>query len=272
MRPSDETDPLTEPVAVPSDGYLPGTAWNGWHVLALLGGGFFGSIIGAVVANASGRDVVSDPVSVFGFVFPGQVVGSLAVAWYLSRDRGTSNWVRDFGFRLRPRHAWGLLAGVGLQVAALLVTGITITVLGSGSSPDQEVVEVAEDATGGALVLALVATVLLAPLVEELIYRAILLSRLRRSMGRHRAVFLSGGLFAIVHLVDPGTLLLQPALLLIGVALGYAALRSGDLSLPLFVHAGVNLTGFLLAQFADDLQRWAEDVEESVEVVFRLFG
>jgi len=49
-------------------------------------------------------------------------------------------------------------------------------------------------------------------------------------------------------------------------------LRSGDLSLPLFVHAGVNLTGFLLSQFADELQRWADDLEESVEVVFRLFG
>ena len=272
MRPPDEADPLTERIAVAGDGYLPGTAWNGWHVLALLGGGFLGSIIGAVVANASGRGFASDPVSVFGFVFPGQVAGTLAVAWYLSRDRGTGNWVRDFGFRLRPRHAWGLLAGVGLQVGALLVTGITITVLGSDSTPDQEVVEIAEDAAGGAVVLALVATVLLAPLVEELIYRGVLLSRLRRSIGRHQAVFLSGGLFALVHLVDPGTLLLQPALFLIGVALGYAALRSGDLSLPLFVHAGVNLTGFLLAQFADDLQRWADDLEESVEAVFRLFG
>ena len=272
MRQPDEADPLSGRIAVPADGYLPGTAWNGWHVLALLGGGFFGSIIGAAVAASFGRSVVSDPVSIFGFVFPGQVIGSLGVAWYLSSDRGMGNWVRDFGFRLRARHAWGLLAGVGLQVGALLVTGITITVLGSDSTPDQEVVEIAEAAKGGALVLAFVATVLLAPLVEELIYRGVLLSRLRRSLSRHQAVLLSGGVFAIVHLADPGTLLLQPALFLIGVALGYAALRSGDLSLPLFVHAGVNLTGFLLSQFADELQRWADDLEESVEVVFRLFG
>ncbi len=262
---------MSEQVAVDRDGYLPESQWNLWHVFAVFLGGLVGAVLGGALVAVSGRDI-NDPVGVFGVVFPAQVLGSMATAWYLSRERGSGDWGKDFGLRLQARHVWGLAAGVGLQLAALILTGITIIVLGGETTPNQEVAEIAESSTGGALVLAFAATVLLAPLVEEVIYRGMLLSRLRRSMGRHGAVLSAAAVFAVVHLLDPGTLLLQPGLFLIGAVLGYAALRSGDLSLPLFLHAGVNLTGFVLQQYADELARWAEDLEGTLEVIRAVTG
>jgi len=260
---------VTEPSAVTRDGYLPEAPWRLGHVVAVLGAGFIGAFVGGVLVAAAGRHL-DDPVSVFGVVFPAQVLGSMLSAQFLSRRVGTGDWGVDFGLRLRPRHLWGLLGGVGLQLAALIVTGLTIVLVGADEAPRQEVAEIAEGSTGASLLLAFAATVVLAPLVEELIYRGMLLARLRRSMGRHGAVLVGGAVFAAAHLVDPGTLLLQPGLFLIGVVLGYAALRSGDLSLALFMHGGVNLTGFVLQQYADDLQRWAERLEGLVGALVHL--
>ena len=60
-------------------------------------------------------------------------------------------------------------------------------------------------------------------------------------------------MFAGVHLVDPGAVYALPGLFLIGIALGWFALATGDLSLSIAVHAGVNLTGVLLITFGEDL-------------------
>ncbi|MFQ5555141.1 MAG: lysostaphin resistance A-like protein [Acidimicrobiia bacterium] len=263
---------LDAPAAGPDDGgYLPESAWDLWHVFFVFAGGLVGAIVGGAAVVAVGGDVESAG-SVFGIVFPAQVAGSLGVAWYLSHSRGTGRWAADFGLRLRARHVWGLVAGVGLQLGALFVTGLTILILGGDAAPSQDVAEVAEGSTGAALALAFVATVVFAPLVEEIVYRGMLLSRLRRTMRRHGAALTAAAVFAAVHLLDPGTLLLQPGLFFIGAVLGYAALRSKDLSLPLFLHAGVNLTGLLLQQFADELADWAENIDSGMAVVLRSLG
>ena len=251
--------------------YLPDAEWTAGQIAAVFFAGLAAAFVAGGVAFGLGADADSGYV-VFGVIFPAQVLGTLVTAGSLSARRGTGNWARDFGLRLRIGEIWGLGGGVGLQVLALIVTGIVLMALGGDTRPEQNVADVAEASVGGALVLAFVGTVLLAPLVEEVLYRGMLLSWLRRRMGRHGSVIVSAAIFAGVHLVDPGTLLLLPGLFVIGVGLGYAALRSGGLSLPLYLHAGVNLTGFALTQFADELQRWAEDLETSVKLVVSLVG
>ncbi len=255
----------------PEAPYLPDAHWRLRDALIVFAAGFAAAVVASLVVASTNADTGSGYV-VFGLLFPAQVAGSLIAAGVLSAQRGTGNWVRDFGLRLRLREIWGLGGGVGLQIAALIVTGIVITTLGGGSQPDQNVAEVAEQSVGGALVLAFIGTVILAPLVEEVLYRGMLLSTLRRTMTARSAVFVSSAVFAGVHIVDPGTLLLLPGLFVIGVGLGYAALRSKSLSLPLFLHAGVNLTGFVLTQYADELQEWLEDLEQSVEMIMPLLG
>jgi GAF domain-containing protein len=55
------------------------------------------------------------------------------------------------------------------------------------------------------------------------------------------------------------------------VVLALAALRRGDLSLAIPIHAGVNLTAALLLLFGDELIRWAEEQQEQLQAVIRLF-
>ncbi len=68
---------------------------------------------------------------------------------------------------------------------------------------------------------------------------------------------MSAAVFAAIHLVDPVAIYAVPGLFLIGIALGWFALATGDLSLPIAVHAGVNLTAVVLITFAEDLTETA---------------
>ena len=105
----------------------------------------------------------------------------------------------------------------------------------------------------GYSIVVFVLLVVVAPVVEEIVYRGVLLSRLRRSMGPWPAIVVSAGVFAAIHLVDPAAVYAVPGLFLIGVALGWLALSTGDLGVPIAVHAGVNLTAVVLLTFAEDI-------------------
>ena len=60
-------------------------------------------------------------------------------------------------------------------------------------------------------------------------------------------MLVSAVIFALVHLVgDPNTLPFLPALTALGAVLAVVALRSGNLSTSIFIHAGFNLTTTIL--------------------------
>ena len=61
------------------------------------------------------------------------------------------------------------------------------------------------------------------------------------------AILVSAVVFALVHYIgDPNTLPFLPALTGLGVVLAIVALRTGDLSTSIFMHAGFNLTTTIL--------------------------
>jgi membrane protease YdiL (CAAX protease family) len=68
-----------------------------------------------------------------------------------------------------------------------------------------------------------------------------LLSRLRRSMSASSAILVSAAVFAAIHLIDPNARFVVPGLFVIGIVLGYQALRTGRVGLCIATHAGVNL-------------------------------
>jgi membrane protease YdiL (CAAX protease family) len=80
--------------------------------------------------------------------------------------------------------------------------------------------------------------------IEELFFRYLALGALRSHVGLHLAVFLSSLMFAAAHL---GQFPFIPALLVIGIGLGYVRHFSGGLLLPMLIHFGHNLV-VLLAQ------------------------
>jgi membrane protease YdiL (CAAX protease family) len=87
------------------------------------------------------------------------------------------------------------------------------------------------------------ATVLLAPVFEEILYRERLLGALRRRFGAAAAVLVSSAAFAVAH-VEPWAVL---GTFLVGLALGAVMCLSGTVTLCIGLHVGLNLAAWLAA-------------------------
>ncbi len=83
------------------------------------------------------------------------------------------------------------------------------------------------------------ATILLAPVFEEVLYRERLLAALGRTLGSSLAIPITSALFAISHL-EPWRVLGTG---LVGLMLGTAMRASGSLALCIGLHMGLNLAG-----------------------------
>ena len=135
-----------------------------------------------------------------------------------------------------------LLAGVALQLAILPFLQIIVDV--HGKAETQDVVEQFKQARGPALVLFAVIVVTVAPVAEELLFRGALLRALQRRMTPAWAVFVSALAFAAVHpLLSPsiGSVIAIPGLFALGLLSAALAIRTGNLSASILLHAGFNL-------------------------------
>lgn len=251
----------------PPKGYLPVAHWSYWQVLLVFGAGIVGSLIAAVVVLALGVDPL-DPLP-FAMVFMAQTGASFAVVVWLSWTRGTKSLSADFGLVIRPGQWWGVPAGMALQIVVALITAPLIIWIFGDDPPEQSVSEIA----GGSetlieQILVIVAIAVAAPIIEEVIYRGMLLSTLRRRFGRWASILISAAIFASVHAVlDPNAIAAVPGLFLLGAVLAYAALRTGDLSLPIALHSGVNLLAALALLYGQEIGEWAERQLEELEAV-----
>lgn len=82
--------------------------------------------------------------------------------------------------------------------------------------------------------LLIIGVVILGPLFEELLLRGLLFGSLRHIADEHISIAISAGVFALMHLQYslPVMLLILP----MGVALGYARVRSGSIWVPVVIH------------------------------------
>jgi hypothetical protein len=168
-------------------------------------------------------------------------IGYLAVA---SR-KGLGSLRADFGLRLAPRD--GGWFAVGLGISAL--SGVLIApIVDAGHLTDssQDVVRLFQHSHGVDSVFFAVAVLVIAPVGEELLFRGALLRGLLRRTNPATAVWISALVFALVHvLLDPGAGFAVPALLLLGLVSGFRAVRTGNLSESILLHAGFNLLAVL---------------------------
>ncbi|MDH4225614.1 MAG: CPBP family intramembrane metalloprotease [Deltaproteobacteria bacterium] len=94
------------------------------------------------------------------------------------------------------------------------------------------------------------AAVVLAPLLEEVLFRGPLFTGLRRHMGFVPSALGTTGLFALMHLKQTGDY--WPAvgvIFLCGWVLAWLREAGGGLWLPVVFHTGFNLAAFLVAPF-----------------------
>ena len=171
----------------------------------------------------------------------------LGLKWLSSR-KGTGDLKEDFHLHVSGSDFPFFLYGIGLLfVSGLALAGILAAL--DIEQPTQEVIEAAQSADnfGEKIVIVLVITVL-APILEEMLFRGALLDALKARMSLNGAIWTTGVVFGLVHLADPATLVLVPALIGLGVILGFVRERGGgSLSRPILMHMGFNaVTAFFL--------------------------
>lgn len=159
----------------------------------------------------------------------------------LSERKGTGDFRHDYHLRVSSTDWPFFLYGVGVLFASgLVLTGIFELL--NIDAPTQEVVEAAQSTDNlfekGVILLAIA---VLAPILEEMLFRGVLLDALKARMALTPAIWVTGVVFGVVHLTDPATLALVPALIGLGVVLGFVRERGGGtLSRPILMHMGFN--------------------------------
>lgn len=206
--------------------------------------------------------LVAIPLALAGFTY-GQDVATMvvligvqlfvlggALAWL--RRRGKLSW-RLLG-PVRP--AWRHVAiGLGIGVSGFVITAVIVEVVnrvfGPFEVPEQSLLE--STSQGGATaVLGGLAAVVLAPVVEETIFRGALFQSIRSRIGLWPALVLSSMLFAIVHLEVFSAVSLV-AFTVLGIWLAGAFHRTGSLVVPILGHAGFNGVVLAFALLAPDV-------------------
>ena len=158
------------------------------------------------------------------------------------------------------------------------MSGFTVRGRGSGSvtclsTTASGITEIAEQSQTLLDQLAVFASVAVAaPIIEEVIFRGMLLSVLARKMSKWLAIVVSAAVFSGVHLLDPNAIAVVPGLFLLGIVLAWVALRRGDLSLPIALHSGINLLAAITILYGDDLLEWSEQQIDQLEGVIHLLS
>lgn len=209
---------------------------------------FFALISGIVAVGIAvlflGEDLSTT--DIFVVVLPVQEAATLAAVWAVSRRRGSGNPITDFAVRFQRKDGWLILGGVGLQIVLSLVLVLFVDL---DESP-QEIARLADEATGVVAILAFMLTVGLVPIVEEIVFRGLLLGALRRKVAVGWAVVISAAVFTLFHFAGRATLVILPPLFIVGVVLGALAVRTGRLGPSIMLHSGFNLVPALVLLFS----------------------
>jgi membrane protease YdiL (CAAX protease family) len=235
--PAPEGPPATRPAPI---------AWGLPDALICWLAGYLGAIVASapLYAGHGGTDI--DTKLVFGVILPAQQLTVVLAVIGVTRLKGQRSMAADFGLRVHLRDAKALVVGATLEVVLTLAL-LPILQLDPDAKNQQLLSDLKEHRDVGTVVLFFVGAVIFAPIVEELLFRGVLLRGLLRKVEPVAAVLISAVIFALVHWVgDPNTLPFLPALAGLGVVLAVVALRSGDLSTSIFIHAGFNLTTTIL--------------------------
>lgn len=149
----------------------------------------------------------------------------------------------DLGMALRPIDLpVGLVGGVVTQVGLLQLLYLPILrfVEGDPSESARALIDAIDRPVD--VVLFVVAVVVIAPLVEEIFFRGLLLGALRARFGTAAAVVVSAAVFALVH----RQLLTFPGLFVFGLLAALLVVRTGRLGPAWAMHAAFNASTLVI--------------------------
>lgn len=151
----------------------------------------------------------------------------------------------DLGLRLTwPDTGWGVLAGVaGLFTAGIAALVSRLFVPDLASAAGQAADELASSSGKGSLVAFALIVMVGAPIVEELFFRGLLFSALRkRGVGTVLTIILTAVVFAGFHFEPTRFLVLLPT----GLLLGWVRWKTGSTGSAMVAHGVVNAPGAIV--------------------------
>lgn len=192
-----------------------------------------------------GADLASEPVTGLTLQIVGQLVTMVGLVGYLLA-RGVLSWRVLGPIRPRWRHV-GI--GVGLGLVGLLLVLTTSEFVNRSFGPFQEPQQFALQVSATStlvLLLAGVSAVVLAPVVEETIFRSLLFQSIRRKLGMVPAIVLQSLVFAYIHfeVLDSPPAIIGLVVLALWLAASFH--RVGSLVVPVTAHATYNASVLLI--------------------------
>jgi uncharacterized protein len=252
--------PFLDRLGIPPTTKSAAWRWLFYAVIGFLVGQVVGGIFGAVAGDVAGKNSAQMSAIAAAAVPPewyvvstlvGLWVGFFGAPWLASRMQGTRRFLADLGVRFRWIDLWGVAIGVAAQYAIGLLYWPFQSHIHNFNAPSQKL-------TGGAhgvgVLVVVLATVILAPAMEELFFRGLLFKALARlftplgpGVARARgwgvvlAVIADGLLFGLAH----GEWVQLAGLALFGVVLATVSYRTGRLGMNMVAHASFNLVAVI---------------------------
>ncbi len=224
-------------------------------VVGQIGALAFGLIAGAIAGKTSAQmqAIATEAVPPEWYVVStllGLWIGFVGAPWLASRTQGTRDFVRDLGLRFRPIDLVGIAVGIGGQILVAVMYAPFQRHIHNFNAPSQRLTG---GAHGGGFVIIALATVVVAPFMEELFFRGLVLKALVRLMTPLRAaggartagvvvaVVVDGLLFGLAH----GEWVQLAGLAAFGMVLAGISYRTGRLGMNMVAHASFNLVAIV---------------------------
>jgi uncharacterized protein len=251
--------PFLDTPWVPPQTRRQGWMWLLYAVIGFLAGQIgaviFGFIAGAIAGKTSAQmtAIASASVPPEWYVVTtllGLWIGFIGAPWLASRTQGTHHFFRDLGVRFRLIDLVGIAIGVGGQILVAIMYAPFQHDIKNFNGPSQKLTGASH---GAGFVVIAIATVLLAPAMEELFFRGLLLKALVRlftklgAVGGARvagvvlAVIVDGLLFGLAH----GEWIQLAGLATFGAILAAVSYRTGRLGMNMVAHASFNLVAII---------------------------
>jgi membrane protease YdiL (CAAX protease family) len=256
VRPKPKTTPAGTAVAANHGASIPVSPISaaphislGTAALTWLIGWLAGNIAGSAVLAASGyadRAAADRPAWVAVVASFALWIPQLAALAIASRRFATGRPVADYALRFRPIDLVGVPIGVLSQLVLLrlvywpLQSGWPDTF--SNKHLEENAKDLYDTAHGGWLVMLIVVIVVGAPLVEELVYRGLLMGAARRRIDDVLALVGVAAFFALIHFRPVE----YPGLFAFGLVLGACVLATDRIGMGVVTHLAFNATALAL--------------------------
>jgi membrane protease YdiL (CAAX protease family) len=234
--------------------------WLFYGVVGFLIGQIMGAIFGELAGVLAGKDAHQMKAITNASVPPewyvvstlvGLWFGFVGAPWLASRTQGTRHFLADLGVRFKSIDVVGIFIGIGGQILVAILYAPFIHHIHDFNGPSQKLTGGSHG--GGFLIIAL-ATVLVAPFMEELFFRGLLFHALlrlfspkgitpgtSRLVGVVLAVVIDGLIFGLAH----GEWVQLAGLAIFGMVLATISYKTGRLGMNMVAHASFNLVAVI---------------------------